>query len=608
MKTLNLRKLTRIHRLLLGLAVVSAAFLVTTHPALRWARPHVAALGAALPPQARTGPAAQLTVAAKVCSKQKTDALLAEVRARATKSAPEVPIDCSLTIPRPDVRFGVLFPGTVTITKRLIFEGATASGVTVDCNGATIDGGPGTFNNNPGNPDRVMVEIRSKSYLDPATGDLRWARPQNVTLRNCNIIGAVKVYGETGTEVEANRRPDYVTRVRNNAPRSIVFDHVTITGVGGNNALVYLFSGVSNFQMLNSEIKGDSGKGLSIYLDAESYGNTFRNNRIHATSSVREVMALDGSSHNTIVNNYFSALNHGGIYLYRNCGEKGWIRHSTPSFNTIINNVFPYDKYDGDNPAIFVGSRNGTCCNDDCDKDKGFPFGSSLSNLDHAQFNVVMQNQIFRGVHQLSVSKMIRVGRPEINTPNYIKENDTVAERIERRAGCYVSDGYPDFIRDGGFVNLFHTPNGEPACRSYRLTCNDGVLTRSSDSTCQLSQVNSLDFECEANGNNDGCQKTVSVPQGKRVVGAKAACNLEFGKVSATELNGVPANFVRVLRASDDVSKGSCTVGATSINSLQAVVSLLNRDVFGLNRLSFGCRENDDNGGDCHIKGRLYYR
>lgn len=113
-----------------------------------------------------------------------------------------------------------------------------------------------------------------------------------------------------------------------------------------------------------------------------------------------------------------------------------------------------------------------------------------------------------------------------------------------------------------------------------------------------------LDFECQANGNNAGCQKTAFVPAGKTIIGAKAACNLEFGTVSATDLNGVSANFVKVLRASDNVSQGSCTLGSTSIRSGQAVVSGIN----GLNRASFGCRENDSNGGDCHIKGRLYHR
>jgi parallel beta-helix repeat protein len=369
--------------------------------------------------------------------------------------------------------------------------------------------------------------------------------------------------------------------------------------------------------LLDSEIKGKAS-GVNIYLDAETYRNTFRNNRIHA-SGERELMALDGSSYNTIINNTFSALNHGGIYLYRNCGEAyddkkghGMIRHSTPSGNQIINNVF-YDEYDGSCPSIMVGSRQGngdknSCGIGDrgyCDHDNKpdgtrYPFGSGASDYDHAMVNVVMQNQIYKS----PVRVMIRVGRPDINTPNYIDYNATVLTEIEHRAGCYISDGYPYFILDGQSTNLFHTSNGEPVCRGYRYTCNDGVLSRSSDSTCQVSQVGQVDFDCQKTSNNYGCQKMVSVPAGKKIIGAKAACNLEFGTVSATDLNGVPANFVTVLRASDNVSNGSCTLGSTSIHSGQAAV----RGIIGQNRVSIGCREQDANGGDCHIKGRLYYQ
>jgi hypothetical protein len=533
------------------------------------------------------------------CSAQKTAEVLALVRDhRATPSAPSVKIDCSLTLRPNDV-----------ITNRLVFKGASASGVTVECNGATIDGGPGTPNYNPSYAVN-MVEISSEEIdPDPVTGDRRWSPPVGITLRNCKIKGSVWVYGMTGVETTED---NYVTRARNNAPRSIVFDNVTITGQGlpcapssTDCTPLYLHAGVNNFQMLNSTINGKiDRKAVGIYLDDVTTRNTFRNNRIEPDTDGREVMSLDGSSYNTIINNFFSGLDHGGIYLYSNCGEEGSERRGRPTHNTIINNVFYYDRYDGDNPSIFVASRNGNSryCT-------GVYF-------DDAKFNVVMQNQIFK----LPVSDvilrnpitglpfirrgMIRVGHPEVNTPNYIAYNETVTAEIERKAGCYIRGGYPDFLRDGQSTNVFHNANGDPVCTGYRLTCDDGVLRKSSDSTCQVSQVSSKDFECQASGNNSGCQKTVSVPPGKNIIGAKAACNLEFGTVSATDLDGVIPNFVKVLRASDNVSQGSCTLGSTSIRSLQDVVSGVN----GLNSVSFGCRENDSNGGDCHIKVRLYYK
>lgn len=520
---------------------------------------------------------------AQPCSPQKVAEQLAALRAPATAAAPAVKIECSLTLRSSDV-----------ITKRLVFLGDAASGVTVEGNGATINGDRGTFNYNLSNA-ALMVEIGAEEYRDPATGARHWKRPVNVTLRNLKIKGSVGIYGDAGVPTT---NPDYVTLARNNAPRNIVFDRVTITGLGlpcgpnsGNCNLLYLYSGVSYFQLLNSEINGyTSEKAVNIYLDDTSYRNTFRNNTIHAATKSREVMAIDGSSENLIINNHFSALNHGGIYLYRNCGEEGSMRRGTPSHNTIVNNFFYYDKYDGADPAIFVASRNGKSTK---------TYTCPPNFFDQAQHNVVMQNQI----RKRSVGDMIKVGRPDFNTPNYINYNETVTEKLERKAGCYISNGYQqDFIRDGEFINLFRNANGEPVCTGYRLTCHDGVLTQASDSTCRA--VGYLDFECQASNSNGGCQRTAFAPAGKTIIGAKAACNLEFGTVSATDLNGVFANFVKVLRASDNVSEGSCTLGSTSIRSGQAAVSGIN----GLTRLSFGCRENDANGGDCHIKGRLYYQ
>lgn len=95
-------------------------------------------------------------------------------------------------------------------------------------------------------------------------------------------------------------------------------------------------------------------------------------------------MAIDGSAHNTVRHNRFSALSHGGLFLYRNCGEGGTVRHQTPSHNTISDNTF-YRYYHGGLPAVWLGARNGN--RNYCEADAGYPFGSSISNLDGAQHN-----------------------------------------------------------------------------------------------------------------------------------------------------------------------------------------------------------------------------
>jgi hypothetical protein len=611
----------RIFWSLLGVAVLAAAMSITvqaarhraTGPRAPATETHPVAAQSIVPDLERfRAPVIQIAPAPPCDESTKRNVL-----AEATTGAESVRIKCSLTLTREDIRR--------PITKRLTFD---TSGVTMDCGGGTINGGPGTFNYAPGKPDGLlMVEIVSTpTDPDPKTGLPRWVPTQRVAIRHCKIIGSVKIYGAIGEPVENSGRADWVTRVRSHAPRHIVFDDVTITGVKGSENLLYLFSGVAHFQLLNSWIRSEPGvavDGVNVYLDSESFGNTFRNNRIEAQTRHREVMSLDASSSNTIVDNVFSALSNGGIYLYRNCGEGGAVRHSTPSGNHIINNVFYYDKYTGDNAAIHVAQRNGTCCKNDCSKDKGYPFGSSVSDFDHAQFNVVMQNQIVKR----SFMDMIKVGTPvvvgpgpfqsrnlfHINAPNFIDHNVTVRAELRRGAGCYLSDGYPNFIQDGQFTNVFHKPNGDPVCRGYRMTCQDGTLRRSNDSTCQVSEprrprtpghVSQMDVECRATGSDNGCGKRVSLPPGAKVIGAKAVCNLEFGTVSSDDLDQVPAYVLKVLRASDVVEHGTCTLGNTVAHSGQAGIT----GVDGVDRVSVGCRERDSNGGDCHIKGRFYYR
>ena len=140
------------------------------------------------------------------CSEQK----LQEILAPATASSSYVKIDCNLTLKRNNV-----------VTKRLIFEGSKASGVTCDCNHAKLDGGKNTVNYR-----KDMIEVKSKK-----TNEQTWIKPQYITIKNCNIIGSVRIWGmgkngETAAIKESSKREPieskHVLRVRNNAPRYIV--------------------------------------------------------------------------------------------------------------------------------------------------------------------------------------------------------------------------------------------------------------------------------------------------------------------------------------------------------------------------------------------------
>lgn len=108
-------------------------------------------------------------------------------------------------------------------------------------------------------------------------------------------------------------------------------------------------------------------------------------------------------------------------------------------------------------------------------------------------------------------------------------------------------------------------------------------------------------IDCRVSGSNDGCETTVSCPQGMRIRGATAACNLEFGAVTDQQLSKLPDDVVAVLRSSDHVEEGRCWVGATSLDEGQASVT----GIEDQSSVDLGCQEHDKNGGDCQIRGLL---
>jgi hypothetical protein len=535
-----------------------------------------------------------------------------EIRAPATEDKSHVYIDCNLTLSKSDI-----------ITKRLIFEGPKATGVTCRCNGARLNGGKNTVNDG-----RDMIEVRSKK------SGSRWKPARNIAIRDCDITGSVRVWGmgkngETTAIKESSKRDannsNHVGRLRANAPSHITFDDITITGVGRNP--FYLAPGVTHVTLINSELKGQSSK-VGIYLDAESAFNTIANNNIHVktddddwgdlpfvTNRGWPQVAIDGSSHNMIKNNRFAAINNGGIYFYRNCGEGGTIRHTPPEHNVVVNNRFYYRKYKGSKPAIYLGSRDygqKERTLGHCDKDDGRPYGSSKSEKDYARHNIIIQNQLYkRKIWKMingqnrrvnaSISDMIVTKNKSVNSPNFIKYNELVGADIKRSAGCYVSDGYKDFLLNGQSLDVYKRPNGKLVCTGIRKTCVDGELKVSAVTNRTITQV---PFECQVEGSNSGCRKLVRCPGQKKIVGATLACNLEFGNVTDNSISNLPVNTLSVIVRSDNTSDGSCYIeknkiskGSTSLDDIQDLV-----------RAVVGCREKDKNGGDCHVKGVLFCR
>jgi hypothetical protein len=270
------------------------------------------------------------------------------------------------------------------VRRRMIIEGSRASGIELNCNGATIgEAGP------PPRFPFILVEIRSV-----ASGPGRWERPANVTLRNCTIQGQVRVWGmgvngQGEALRQSSRAAGHTGRAQQAAPKgvSILDSRIVATG----QIPLYLGPGVTGFTLRNSEVSGTSPS-VGLYLDAESADNTIEGNTFDVATG-REVIAVDGSARNTIRGNAIAYGSRGGIHLYRNCGEGGTVRHQTPSDNVITGNRFRANGFLRPEP-VNVGSRGGWGWTMNCAADAGYPFGSSADNGDNATGNLVEGNRV----------------------------------------------------------------------------------------------------------------------------------------------------------------------------------------------------------------------
>jgi hypothetical protein len=309
----------------------------------------------------------EAAAAAPQCTPKKMQEILAP--AGPGKNS-DVNIDCSVN----------LGPGQV-VTKRLRLIGSSASGVQVTCRGATIG--------KPGSKGRTIT-IRSEPARGSRSG---WAAPSNITFEGCNVYGTIIIYGMGANSrikelQESSRDKDHKARAQSAAPSNITFRRMFLRATG--NSALYVSPGVTRVRLLESDVQGNS-EHSAIYLAAETSHNELRSNRIMVDTKSREQVSVDGSANNIIADNWFASLENGGIYLYRNCGEDGMIRHQGPQRNKITGNVFYYKNYRGNNPAIWLASRNGN--RNYCGADKGYNFGSSANDRDFARFNEVTGNR-----------------------------------------------------------------------------------------------------------------------------------------------------------------------------------------------------------------------
>lgn len=271
----------------------------------------------------------------------------------------------------------------VRVTRPVLIEGAEASGAGLDCGGGAIG--------RAGNP--VTTRQPTIAVWSRAEGS-GFSRPTDVYVRNCTVHGSVRVWGMGAGGSMSDLRSSsqsvgHTLAAQRAAPTRVELTRLDIRATGS--IPVYVGPGATAVTLTGSRITGRSVS-VGVYLDAESRSHVIEDN-VFDLVTAREQVAVDGSAFNTIRRNRFNLRGRGGIFLYRNCGEDGVIRHLTPSDNQITDNVFSGVSWIRPR-TIVIGSRNGG--RRYCGDDRGFAFGSSASDGDYAERNAVARNRIER--------------------------------------------------------------------------------------------------------------------------------------------------------------------------------------------------------------------
>jgi hypothetical protein len=247
----------------------------------------------------------------------------------------------------------------------------------------------------------TTIDCKNKQFNNGKTTEIRVISDvQNIEIKNCKLKGSIRVYGlgmngEDEEVKKSSHKEGHTERAQAAAPSNVRISNMTIEGV--NRIPVYLAPGVTRVTVENSEFIGTTDSTV-IYLDAESGYNTIYNNTFDVSGNftlrqfrIREVIAVDGSAYNTISGNRFKTAVGGGVYLYRNCGEGGTVRHQAPQYNVIENNDFNLSGLHINNYGIWLGARNGNRFY--CNADEGYNFGSSVNDRDFANNNIIRDNK-----------------------------------------------------------------------------------------------------------------------------------------------------------------------------------------------------------------------
>lgn len=220
--------------------------------------------------------------------------------------------------------------------KRVVFNESNSR---LNCNGATLD---------------MQFQLSEAIVIDSKGNTL-----ENIVIENCIIKNTRRksiFIGWSGSdrakeEIKPNRDEIYKS-----TPRKVSIINTKIET--SRSSAIYIDDYVSNVLIDTVDISNTDA--MAIYLEHSSTKTTIRNSSITnaGKSEKREAISIDSSSENVIENNQIKDSPNGGIFMYRNCGERYYqdktqvIRKMSASKNIIRSNVI-----DGSRYGVWIASR-----------------------------------------------------------------------------------------------------------------------------------------------------------------------------------------------------------------------------------------------------------
>lgn len=303
----------------------------------------------------------------------------------------------------------------------------TTSDVELNCNDMTIDG--------HGEKTRGLLIGGTKKSIN------------NVSVRNCHFENFTKNAIRITSGIAMSKWGEDHEKNYKLAPSNIKLENCQALHSGG--VGIYIDSYAHNITL--DRISSINSQGVGIYLEQATKNISITNSKIIGNGSsttrksLREGIAIDSSANNYINNNTISSNAAGGIFLYKNCGEKISSNKSTLRWQSSDNNIISGNIFSNEKIGVWIASRqrknlsNWDCGDKSIDSegkyyqdhaDRNIIYnnsfnGSIIGIIVESSFNIITKNTFIKTKNAISIPS-----RDILDKTNYTQQGNEIHDNI----------------------------------------------------------------------------------------------------------------------------------------------------------------------------------